>query len=219
MNGKTPHALLVAAFMIGAAVVAAPQHAAAKAKPAGMAPEAQASAAPTDDQELAVDDTDPKKAKRKRTRRKPDDAPAAAPISSHEPECAWTGKRVLSLLRRDDVDAAREFGRFYTAFGCPDAHLGKAFGCVAASEAADETFDARIDRCWSDPYTRNFQARTDKAKDADAKGADSRSAEPAKATEPKGDAGRNGARPAAAKDGNGKTGTETEKPPKASERR
>ena len=77
-------------------------------------------------------------------------------ISPFEAECAWTGKRVLSLLKREDVDTAQAFDRFYVSFGCPSVHIGKSFGCVIASESEREAIDARIDRCWADPYTRFF---------------------------------------------------------------
>ncbi|KAF0143215.1 MAG: hypothetical protein FD153_549 [Rhodospirillaceae bacterium] len=84
--------------------------------------------------------------------KKPD--PAESVISPFEAECVWLGKRIVSLLKREDVDTAQTFDRFYTIFGCPMPHLGKAFGCVVASESDREAIEGRIDRCWTDPYTR-----------------------------------------------------------------
>ena len=96
----------------------------------------------------------------------PPEAPAAAsPIPALKPptptpqdvidkgqaECTWTGKRVVSLLSRDDVDTARRFLDFYTLFGCEQATIGKALRCVVrdGDEAAvNESAAARLDRCW-----------------------------------------------------------------------
>lgn len=78
-------------------------------------------------------------------------------------ECAWVGKRVISLLARDDVEQAARFQAFYRDFGCRDSHLGPTFRCVIlgdeVSDAAtaatpgqqpgEDTFTARVDRCWS----------------------------------------------------------------------
>lgn len=75
-------------------------------------------------------------------------------------ECAWLGKRIISLLARDDVDQADKFRSFYRDFGCRESHLGPTFRCVilnsdepAAANApatanAEDTFTARVDRCW-----------------------------------------------------------------------
>ncbi len=74
-------------------------------------------------------------------------------------ECAWTGKRVISLLARDDVEQATRFKAFYKDFGCRESHLGPTFRCVilgdevtdgdAPAQSAEESFTARVDRCWS----------------------------------------------------------------------
>lgn len=75
-------------------------------------------------------------------------------ISPSESECVWLGKRIISLLKREDIDTAQTFDKFYTAFNCPTAYLGKAFGCSVASELAkEEAVDEQINRCWADPYT------------------------------------------------------------------
>lgn len=75
-------------------------------------------------------------------------------------ECAWLGKRIISLLARDDVDQADKFRSFYRDFGCRESHLGPTFRCVIlnsdepaaanapASANAEDTFTARVDRCW-----------------------------------------------------------------------
>ncbi|MGC2854378.1 hypothetical protein ACM64Y_02800 [Novispirillum sp. DQ9] len=67
-------------------------------------------------------------------------------------ECAWTGKRVVSLLARDDVDTAKRFLEFYNVFDCREAHLGPALRCVileSSNAPPDEPAAARVDRCWA----------------------------------------------------------------------
>lgn len=71
-------------------------------------------------------------------------------------ECAWTGKRIIQLLSRDDVVAAAEFRQFYASFGCSEAHLGAAFGCAidGGNPGAADSCAARsecIDLCWTSP--------------------------------------------------------------------
>lgn len=71
------------------------------------------------------------------------------------PECAFTGKRVVSLLSRDDVVAATEFHEFYQAFDCPALHLAAAFGCaVDVPEGVEEPVNDRVERCWEQPSSR-----------------------------------------------------------------
>lgn len=82
----------------------------------------------------------------------PAPAPRAAPGTPPSPECAWTGQRIVMALLRDDVIAADGFLAFYSRFGCPDGHLGRAFGCavpLANAEAAPKR--QQIAACWLDP--------------------------------------------------------------------
>ncbi len=63
-------------------------------------------------------------------------------------ECAWIGKRIVSLLVRDDAMAAGDFLPFYLRFHCPEERIGKSFGCVVRNgEATPE----RVELCWGDP--------------------------------------------------------------------
>ncbi|MFO1127194.1 MAG: hypothetical protein U1E66_01960 [Rhodospirillales bacterium] len=65
-------------------------------------------------------------------------------------ECAWIGKRIVSLLVRDDAMAAGDFLPFYLRFHCPEERIGKSFGCVVRNgEATPE----RVEMCWADPST------------------------------------------------------------------
>lgn len=86
--------------------------------------------------------------------------PAAVESKEIEPaqvaECAWTGKRVVSLLTRDDAMSAGDFMPFYLRFGCPEAHVGKTFGCVVRNDetAPNDVLAERIEKCWANPDTR-----------------------------------------------------------------
>lgn len=68
-------------------------------------------------------------------------------------QCRWLGTRIISLLSRDDAMTAKDFNPFYLRFGCPEAHLSKAFGCVVGGggQVEGEELASRVDRCWVDP--------------------------------------------------------------------
>jgi hypothetical protein len=83
--------------------------------------------------------------------RRPEPPPPPGPRDG-EPavaaECAWIGKRIVSLLVRDDAMAAGDFLPFYLRFHCPEERIGKSFGCVVRNgEATPE----RVELCWADP--------------------------------------------------------------------
>src|SRR6195952_3150272 len=46
------------------------------------------------------------------------------------PECVWLGRRVVSLLWRDDLDTAFRHLDLYDRFGCPGGHVQAAFRCL-----------------------------------------------------------------------------------------
>lgn len=68
-------------------------------------------------------------------------------------QCRWLGTRIVSLLSRDDAMTAENFNPFYERFGCPEAHLSDAFGCVVggSGQTQGEELASRVDRCWADP--------------------------------------------------------------------
>jgi hypothetical protein len=80
--------------------------------------------------------------------------PAPAESAGRE-ECAWSGKRVVTLLWRDDINGAREQLRFYDRFLCPDTQLRDAFRCVIKSGEFDadkpESVAAKVGQCWTAP--------------------------------------------------------------------
>jgi len=71
------------------------------------------------------------------------------------PECVWLGRRVISLLWRDDLDTAFRHLDLYDRFGCPGGHIQATFRCVVRQgdidSKAPETLNARIHACWINP--------------------------------------------------------------------
>lgn len=71
------------------------------------------------------------------------------------PECVWLGRRVISLLWRDDLDTAFRHLDIYDRFGCPGGQIQATFRCVVRQGDIDpkapETLNARIHACWINP--------------------------------------------------------------------
>ncbi len=73
------------------------------------------------------------------------------------PECMWLGRRVVSLLWRDDLDTAFRHLDLYDRFGCPAGHIQVAFRCVVRQGNIDpkapDSLNGRIYACWLNPNT------------------------------------------------------------------
>ena len=71
------------------------------------------------------------------------------------PECVWLGRRVASLLWRDDLDTAFRHLDLYDRFGCPSAHIQATFRCLVRQgnidPKAQETLNGRVHACWLNP--------------------------------------------------------------------
>jgi hypothetical protein len=71
------------------------------------------------------------------------------------PECVWLGRRVVSLLWRDDLDTAFRHLDLYDRFGCPSAHVQATFRCLVRQgnidPKAQETLNGRVHACWVNP--------------------------------------------------------------------
>jgi hypothetical protein len=71
------------------------------------------------------------------------------------PECVWLGRRVVSLLWRDDLDTAFRHLDLYDRFGCPSAHIQATFRCLVRQGNIDpkapDTLNGRVQACWLDP--------------------------------------------------------------------
>jgi hypothetical protein len=75
--------------------------------------------------------------------------------SAGNPECVWLGRRVVSLLWRDDLDTAFRHLDLYDRFGCPSAHIQATFRCIVRQGNIDpkqpESLSGRVHACWLDP--------------------------------------------------------------------
>src|SRR6185312_11997143 len=83
------------------------------------------------------------------------EAAARLSLSAGSAECVWTGRRITSLLWRDDVDTARRYLDLYDRFGCSAEHLKLTFRCVIRQGPIDpkaaDRLAARVHDCWLDP--------------------------------------------------------------------
>src|SRR4051794_23540346 len=71
------------------------------------------------------------------------------------PECVWLGRRVVSLLWRDDLDTAFRHLDLYDRFGCPGPHIQATFRCLVRQGDIDpkapDALNSRIHACWINP--------------------------------------------------------------------
>ncbi len=71
------------------------------------------------------------------------------------PECVWLGRRVVSLLWRDDLDTAFRHLDLYDRFGCPAGHIQLTFRCLVRQGNIDpkapEALSGRVHACWINP--------------------------------------------------------------------
>ena len=70
-------------------------------------------------------------------------------------ECVWTGRRIASLLWRDDIDTARRYIDLYDRFNCSSEHLKLVFRCVIEQGPLDpkaaDRLASRVHSCWIAP--------------------------------------------------------------------
>src|SRR5689334_12146334 len=72
------------------------------------------------------------------------------------PECVWLGRRVVSLLWRDDLDTAFRHLDLYDRFGCPSGHIQVTFRCLVLhantiDPKAADSLNGRVHACWINP--------------------------------------------------------------------
>ena len=71
------------------------------------------------------------------------------------PECVWLGRRVVSLLWRDDLDTAFRHLDLYDRFGCPASHIQATFRCLVRQGHIDpkapDSLNGRVHACWLNP--------------------------------------------------------------------
>lgn len=72
-----------------------------------------------------------------------------------EPECVWIGRRIVSLMFRDDLETAARHREIYERFGCPTSQIQEAFRCLARQGELDpkapEALSSRVHACWVYP--------------------------------------------------------------------
>ena len=81
------------------------------------------------------------------------------------PECVWLGRRVVSLLWRDDLDTAFRHLDLYDRFGCPGGHIQESFRCLILHSAtidpkAPDSLNGRVQACWINPALQVSQTAT-----------------------------------------------------------
>jgi hypothetical protein len=72
------------------------------------------------------------------------------------PECVWLGRRVVSLLWRDDLDTAFRHLDLYDRFGCPSGHIQASFRCLllhagSIDPKVPDSLNGRVQSCWLNP--------------------------------------------------------------------
>jgi hypothetical protein len=72
------------------------------------------------------------------------------------PECVWLGRRVVSLMWRDDLDTAFRHLDLYDRFGCTGGHVQAAFRCLTRFGAqidpkVPDSLSSRVQACWINP--------------------------------------------------------------------
>ena len=72
------------------------------------------------------------------------------------PECVWLGRRVVSLLWRDDLDTAFRHLDLYDRFGCPSVHIQASFRCLllhsnSIDPKAADSLNGKVQACWLNP--------------------------------------------------------------------
>jgi hypothetical protein len=72
------------------------------------------------------------------------------------PECVWLGRRVVSLLWRDDLDTAFRHLDLYDRFGCPSGHIQATFRCLllhsnSIDPKAADSLNGKVQACWINP--------------------------------------------------------------------
>ena len=133
-------ALSAAAFLVTST--------AAFAQSGGKAPEPQKAAGETKDNQKKIDEIA--------------EASRVLTGAAGNPECVWLGRRVVTLLWRDDLDTAFRHLDLYDRFGCPGAHIQATFRCLIRQgnidPKAQETLNGRVHSCWLNPALEPEQA-------------------------------------------------------------
>ena len=113
-----------AALLAGGLLLASITAASAESQGAEQKPPEQSEQKPPDQAEGEKKPEDQKSAEQQAEERIKQEieqyreAAAKLSLSAGSAECVWTGRRITSLLWRDDVDTARRYIDLYDRFGC-----------------------------------------------------------------------------------------------------
>jgi hypothetical protein len=142
------------AFRVGLGVLAAVGLVALSALPAPTPVLAQSTEAKPAEQAPAANGQEPAKEAQKVD----EFAEAAKALNgpAGNPECLWLGRRVVSLLWRDDLDTAFRHLDLYDRFGCPSGHIQATFRCLllhanSIDPKAADSLNGRVQSCWLNP--------------------------------------------------------------------
>ena len=141
-----------AALLAGGLLLASFNVASAQSQGAEQKPPEQGEQKPPDQAKGEQKPEDQKSAEQHEEYR---EAASRLSLSAGSAECVWTGRRITSLLWRDDVDTARRYLDLYDRFGCSAEHLKLTFRCVIRQGPIDpkaaDRLAARVHDCWLDP--------------------------------------------------------------------
>jgi hypothetical protein len=83
------------------------------------------------------------------------EAERVVPGGAGMPECVWVGRRIVTLMWRDDLETAFRHLDLYGRFGCPGGHIQEAFRCLVRNGNIDpkvpESLNKSVHACWVDP--------------------------------------------------------------------
>jgi hypothetical protein len=109
---------------------------------------------PAEPQKQAAQPADPAQ-ERQRKLDEFDEAHRQLQGAAGQHECVWLGRRIVSLLWRDDLDTAFRHLDLYDRFGCPGGHVQMTFRCLVRNGNIDpkvpESLPNRVHACWIDP--------------------------------------------------------------------
>jgi hypothetical protein len=150
-----PAAALVAGVVFLLPAVALAQQPQAEQKPPEQAQGEQKQEGKPDDQQKAAEQDKAEQEAAARAIAEFKEAAAKLSSSAGAAECVWTGRRIASLLWRDDIDTARRYIDLYDRFNCSSEHLKLVFRCVIEQGPLDpkaaDRLASRVHGCWIAP--------------------------------------------------------------------
>jgi hypothetical protein len=153
---RSAAALLAGAVFLLSSLVAFAQQPGGEQKPPEQAQgEQKQEGKPKSDEQAKSEQQEADKAEADKAIAEYKEAAAKLSSSAGAPECVWTGRRIASLLWRDDIDTARRYIDLYDRFNCSSEHLKLVFRCVIKQGPLDpkaaDRLASRVHDCWITP--------------------------------------------------------------------